>query len=70
MKQLGVLLIALGILMLIFTGFNLKTHEKVVDVGPIKIEKEKDHPVSWSPIIGGVLLVCGIAITVMSKKTS
>jgi uncharacterized membrane protein YdcZ (DUF606 family) len=67
-RTLGIVVIAIGIIMMIYTGFNYVTSEKVVDLGPIKISAEKDHPVQWSPIVGAVLLVGGILIVVTSKK--
>jgi uncharacterized membrane protein YdcZ (DUF606 family) len=68
MKKLGIILAAIGIIMMIYTGFNYVTKEKVVDIGPIEINKETNHPVEWSPIVGAVLLVGGILIIVTSKK--
>ena len=71
MKQTsGIVLIVIGILMLAFTGFNLVTTEKVVDLGPIKINREENHPVQWPPIIGGMLLIGGIVIIATTKKVS
>lgn len=61
-------LAAIGLIMMIYTGFNFVTKEKVVDLGPIEINKETNHPVQWSPIIGAVLLVGGIVIFATSKK--
>lgn len=66
-KNIGIILIVIGIVMMIYTGFNLITTEKVVDIGPIEINKEKDHPVQWSPIIGGILLAGGIVIIATNK---
>ena len=54
--------------MTIFTGFNLVTKKEVADIGPIEINKEEKTPVAWSPIIGGILLVAGIAVVATSKK--
>ncbi len=68
MKNLGVALIVLGLLMMVITGFNLVTKKKVVDLGPLEINKEQDHPVQWSPIVGGILLVGGIVIVAVGKK--
>ena len=68
MKSLGIVLIALGLIMMIYTGFNYVTKEKVVDLGPIEINKETNHPVQWSPIVGIVLFVGGIVVFVSSKK--
>ncbi len=67
-RALGITVIAIGIIMMIYTGFNYVTSEKVVDIGPIKINAEKNHPVQWSPIVGAILLVGGIVIVVTSKK--
>lgn len=68
LKITGIALIVIGILMMAYTGFNYVTTEKVVDLGPIQINKEMNHPVQWSPIIGAVLLVGGIVIIAHNKK--
>lgn len=68
MKTLGAILIVLGIAMMIFTGFNIITKKKVVDVGPIEINKEEKTPVYWSPIVGGVLIVGGIVALLADRK--
>ncbi len=68
MKNAGIFVIVIGALMIIYTGFNIITKEKVVDAGPIEISKEKNHPVQWSPIVGVVLVVGGIALLVLNKK--
>ena len=66
-KTIGIVLIIIGVLMMIYTGFNYVTTEKVVDLGPLQINKQESHPVQWSPIIGGILLVGGIVIIATSK---
>lgn len=68
-RPFAVVLIIIGVIMIIYTGFNYVTTENVVDLGPIKINAEKNHPVQWSPIVGVVLLVGGIAIMLISKKS-
>ncbi|MGQ0826922.1 MAG: hypothetical protein ACT4ON_00865 [Bacteroidota bacterium] len=68
MKNLGVVLVIVGAVMMLITGFNYVTKEKVVDVGALEINKEKNHPVQWSPIVGGILLVGGIILIATSNK--
>jgi hypothetical protein len=68
MKKLGIILVALGILMMLYTGFNYVTTKKVADIGPVQIDKKENHPVQWSPIVGGVLLLGGIVILASGKK--
>ncbi|MCW2118960.1 hypothetical protein [Flavobacterium sp. 7A] len=68
MKTAGIILVVVGAIMMIYTGFNYVTKEKVVDIGPIEINKEKNNPVSWSPIIGGVILLGGIFLVANGSK--
>lgn len=68
MKTTGIIIAVVGLIMIIYTGFNYVTKEKVVDLGPIEINKEVNHPVQWSPIIGAVLLIGGIVIVLTDKK--
>ena len=68
LRTLGIVLSVIGLLMIIYTGFNYVTTEKVVDLGPIKINAEKNHPVQWSPIVGVVMLAGGILIVFTAKK--
>jgi hypothetical protein len=68
MKALGIILIVVGALMMAITGFSYVTEEKVVDIGPLEVNKEKEHPVQWSPIIGGILFVGGIVALAVKKK--
>ena len=68
MKNLGIILIVLGAIMMVVTGFNYVTREKVVDIGALQIRADKNHPVQWSPIVGGILLVAGVAVMLGNKN--
>jgi UDP-N-acetylmuramyl pentapeptide phosphotransferase/UDP-N-acetylglucosamine-1-phosphate transferase len=68
MKTLGIILTFIGIIMMLYTGFNYITTKKVVDVGSIQIDKKENHAVQWSPIIGGVLLLSGIIVVLSTGK--
>ena len=68
MKNIGIILIVIGAVMMAITGFTFITKKKVVDVGPIEINKEEKTPISWSPIVGGVLLVAGVGLVIAGKK--
>lgn len=69
-RTIAISIIVIGILMMIYTGFNYVTTEKVVDLGPIKINAEKNHPVQWSPIVGLVLIFGGVGILLTPKVKS
>ena len=67
-RTLSIILIGLGILMLIWTGFSYTKKEKVVDAGPIQISADKNHSVNWPPYAGGILILGGIILLATSKK--
>ncbi len=65
---IGIALVIIGIMIMAYTGFNLITNEKIVNVASIKVIKERSHPVQWSPVVGLVLFVGGILIFAQAKK--
>ena len=67
-KSLGILIIIIGAIMIFYTGFNYVTTEKIIDIGPISINKQQSHPVQWGPIIGVILFIGGIAVVVQDIK--
>jgi len=68
MKTTGIVLLIVGLLMTIITGFNLVTKKKVVDLGSVEINKEKKEPVSWSPVVGVILLASGIGLIAFDRS--
>lgn len=67
-KPLGLILILIGIVMLVWTGFTYTKKEKIVDAGPIQISADKEKNVNWPPYVGGIILIAGVVILVASKK--
>jgi uncharacterized membrane protein YidH (DUF202 family) len=67
-KSIGISVIIIGVLMVFYTGFNYVTEEKVVDIGPIEINKKENHPVQWSPILGVVFIVGGVILVAADKN--
>ena len=69
-KTLGIILIGIGIVMLIWTGFSFTKREKVVDAGPVHITADKEKNVNWPPYAGGLLVIGGIVLMLTGKKTA
>ena len=69
MKLIGIALIVVGVLALAFGGFSYTTKERVVDLGPLKVDADKEHSVPVAPIAGVAALVGGIALVLVGAKT-
>lgn len=67
-STVGIVLVILGIMMFVYTGIDFITKKRVVDIGPIKIDKEENHPIQWSPIVGVVLIVGGIGLVIRGRE--
>jgi drug/metabolite transporter (DMT)-like permease len=64
----GIILIVIGVIALALGGFSFTTSEKVAEVGPLKVEKEKTRSVPLPPILGGLALIGGIVLLVASRR--
>lgn len=70
MKNLAIVLIAIGVLMTVFTGFTLLTKKEVVDLGSVEINKTEKTPIYWSPVTGLIILGAGVVVLLVSRKKS
>ena len=68
MKTIGIVLIVVGILMIVFKGFNFKTLEKVVDLGPVEVNKTENHRIGWPTYIGALAVIGGIVAVASDRK--
>jgi hypothetical protein len=67
-KVLGLILIALGLVGLIWGGFSYTTRKKVVDIGPIHATRDQTHNIPLPPIAGAIALIGGVALLVTGKN--
>jgi len=68
MKTAGWILLVAGIVMLLVRSISFTTKEKVIDAGPIEINKKEPHTVSWPYYAGGLLAVGGLILIVTGSK--
>ena len=67
---IGILLVVLGGLALAYQGFTYTHRENVIDLGPIHATRDDHERVSIPPVLGGLVLVGGIALLVVGGKKS
>jgi len=68
MKTIGIVLIVIGIGMLLFRGFSVQTEEKVIDVGPLEVNKKENKWIGWPVYAGGIAIVAGLIMVVADRK--
>ena len=65
---IGIILIILGIVALAYQGITYTTKEKVVDLGPLKVEAKKEKTIPLPPLLGALLLVGGVVLVAVSAR--
>ena len=60
------ILIALGIIVLAYSGITYRTRGKPVDLGPLHVETTKSHFIP--PVAGAVALVGSIVVLVLDTR--
>lgn len=67
-RNLGVILIIAGAIMLIWSGVSFTKREKVVEVGPLHVSVDKKEKLTWPPYLGGALIAGGVILVITDKK--
>jgi hypothetical protein len=68
MKKVGIIILAIGVLITVITGFNFITKEKIAAIGKIEITADKRHSLAWSPMVGVIVLAVGAGAYMLGTK--
>ncbi|MEP7277631.1 MAG: hypothetical protein ABI813_03215 [Bacteroidota bacterium] len=68
MKVLAIVLIVAGVLMIAFRGFSVQTEKKVVDLGPVEINKKENKWIGWPTYAGAIAIAAGAILLVANKR--
>jgi hypothetical protein len=68
MKKVGIIVLVIGLIITLFTGFSYVTKKKVVDIGKLEITADKKHNVAWSPLVGIAIMVIGAGMIFYGVK--
>ena len=66
---MGILLIVLGVLALAYQGITYTTKEKVIDIGPLKVEATKEKTIPLPPVLGGVAIAAGVVLMIAGARS-
>ena len=64
----GIVLIVLGVIALAYQGISYTTTEKVIDIGPLKVEAKKEKTIPLPPILGGVAVAAGVVLLIAGAR--
>ncbi len=65
----GIVLILIGIVGFAVGGFSFTHDKKVVDMGPVQIDRQKKETVPIPPILSGLALVAGVGLVVVGARS-
>lgn len=68
MKAAGWILIVIGIVMILVKGFSIPVEKKIIDIGPVQVNKTENKWIGWPTYTGGLLAVIGVVLVVAGKK--
>ena len=58
------ILIVAGILMLVFGNVSFTKEKKVVDIGPLEINKKEKKTIAWPNYAGGITILAGVIVLI------
>ncbi len=64
----GVILIALGVIGIVWGGITYTQHHDTADLGPYHINVSQKKTVPIPPVIGAVVLVAGVVVAVAGAR--
>ncbi len=67
-RIIGILLVVIGLTGLLWGGFSWTREKKVLDIGPLEAHTRERQTLPISPVIGGVLLICGVVLVIAPDR--
>ena len=67
---IGIILIAIGIIALVWGGITYTKREKVIDAGPLQVSADREKTIPFPPVLGGICLVGGIVLVIVGSRQS
>jgi uncharacterized membrane protein YidH (DUF202 family) len=63
----GVVLIVVGVICLVYGGIQYTKREKVIDIGPLKVEADQEKKFPVPPVVGILAIAAGITVLLVRK---
>jgi len=70
MKIIGIVLVALGVLALVYGGINYNKNRTVLQVGSMSVTATEQKSIPIPAVAGVVAVIGGVALLVVGKRRS
>ncbi len=68
MKNIGIVLVVLGVLALIYGGINYNKERTVLQMGSMSVTATEHKSIPVPAVVGAVVLIGGVALLVVGKR--
>lgn len=68
LRVVGPLLMGLGIVSLLYSGFSYTKTKQAVDLGPLQVDVKEKKRVEIPPLAGGAMLVAGTVLVLVGAR--
>ena len=65
----GMVLIALGLVALVYQGITYTSHETVIDIGPLHATADRERTLPLPPVLGIAAVAGGVALMIAGVRT-
>jgi len=70
MKTIGIVLVALGVLALVYGGFNYNKNRTVLQMGSVSVTATEHKSIPVPAVAGAVVLIGGATLLVLGRRRS
>lgn len=67
-RVVGTILVALGIVALVWGGISWTREETIIDLGPIEATATTRERIPLPPLLGGIALIAGVVLLVVPAR--
>jgi hypothetical protein len=67
-KNIGISFMIIGVLITLYTMFIFISEEKLIDLGPVEVIKEKSTQLPWPTLIGILIMLVGSGFLVFGTR--
>jgi len=68
-RIVGLVLIAIGLIALLWGGISWTQRKTVVDAGPLQVQADEHKTLPMPPVLGGIAVVAGALLLLVPART-